>query len=68
MICADATLDSYLDIVRGEFAEMPGLILTRSQFRRLWALDDRTCGEVIEALMKSGFLRRTIDGHYARPQ
>ena len=68
MICADATLTDWLDIIRGEFQEMPGLVLTRSQFQRLWGLDGRTCDETIDALVKSRFLIRKADGHYGRYQ
>ena len=66
MICADATLNDGLDIIRGEFLEMPGLLLTRSQFQRLWGLDDRTCDEAIDALIQSRFLVHNPDGHYVR--
>jgi putative heme degradation protein len=68
MICADTPLTDWLNIIRGEFLEMPGLHLTRSQFQRLWALDARTCDETIDALVKSRFLVRKADGNYARYQ
>jgi hypothetical protein len=53
-----------LEIVRGEFLEMPGLRLTRQQARRLWALDSDTCDAVLSTLEGSGFLRRTREGKY----
>ena len=53
-----------LEIVRGEFLEMPGLRLTRQQARRLWALDADTCDAVLSTLEGSGFLRRTREGKY----
>ena len=53
-----------LEIVRGEFLEMPGLRLTRQQARRLWALDADTCDAVLSTLESSGFLRRTREGKY----
>lgn len=68
MTCADATLTDWLDIIRGEFSEIPGLVLTRSQFQCLWELDGRTCDEAIDALVKSRFLVRKADGSYARHQ
>jgi hypothetical protein len=68
MICADITLADRLDIIRGEFREMPGLLLTRDQFQRLWGLDTRACDEAIAALIESRFLVRAADGHYARSQ
>ena len=53
-----------LEIVRGEFLEMPGLRLTRQQARRLWALDADTCDALLATLENSGFLRRTREGKY----
>jgi len=58
-----------LDIVRGEFLEMPGLRLTKKQAQRLWAIDADTCEALLGALEASHFLRHTRDGEYllARP-
>ena len=52
-----------LDIVRGEYLEMPGLRLTRRQAQRLWALDTTTCNALLNSLERAGFLRRTGDGN-----
>lgn len=52
--------------VRGEFLEMPGLRLTRSQACRLWALDDGLCAQVLAELVKIGFLLETRMGAYMR--
>jgi hypothetical protein len=52
--------------VRAEFCEMPGLCLTSSQARRLWALDGAVCKTVLAALIQDGFLRRTRDGSFGR--
>ena len=58
-----------LEIVRGEFLEMPGLRLTKKQAQRLWAIDADTCEALLSALETSQFLRHTRDGEYllARP-
>ena len=53
-----------LEIVRGEFLEMPGLRLTKKQAQRLWAIDRDTCEALLGALESSRFLRRTRDGEY----
>lgn len=53
-----------LDIVRGEYLEMPGLRLTRRQAQRLWALDIATCDELLATLEGAQFLRRTHGGEY----
>ncbi len=53
-----------LDIVRGEYLEMPGLRLTKRQAQRLWALDITTCDELLGTLESAQFLRRTEKGEY----
>jgi len=53
-----------LEIVRGEFLEMPGLRLTKRQAQRLWALDSDTCEAVLDTLAESQFLRQTRGGEY----
>ena len=55
-----------LDRVRGEYLEMPGLSLTERQAQRLWGLDHDTCKALLEALLETGFLRRTHQGGYVR--
>ncbi len=55
-----------LQRVRGEFLEMPGLRLTFQQARRLWGLDEETCGCLLDMLVVSGFLVRGDDEQYAR--
>jgi hypothetical protein len=52
--------------VRGEFKEMPGLVLTLAQVRRLWSLDASTCNDVLSQLVEAGFLSRTADGGFCR--
>jgi hypothetical protein len=52
--------------IRAEFMEMPGLALTRRQFKRLWILDEPFCDAVLDALLESGFLRRRRDDTYCR--
>ena len=50
----------------GEYLEMPGLQLRRAQAQRLWALDERTCTELLDYLVEQRFLQRTETGCYAR--
>jgi hypothetical protein len=54
----------WLRIVRGEYIEMPGLCLTQAECRRLWGLDDRTCGAILHALVEEEFLYLSADGRY----
>ena len=52
--------------MRGEFLEMPGLVLTFPQAERLWGLEQDLCRQVINALIGSEFLRCTPTGTIAR--
>ncbi len=62
--CHKVDLVRLLEIVRGEFLEMPGLRLTKKQAQRLWALDSDTCEALLGALEATQFLRQTRDGEY----
>jgi hypothetical protein len=61
-----SAIDEWLDRVRGEYREMPGLRLTLAQAARFWSLDRGTCTRVLDALVKKRFLVVTSDGMYAR--
>jgi hypothetical protein len=66
---AESTADvlpSWIPIVRGEFLEIPGLCLTRSQVQRLWGLDGVLCDRILEALISVRFLQRTPNGAFVR--
>jgi hypothetical protein len=58
--------EQILSRIRSEYLEMPGLKLTCAQAQRLWAMDQQTCSEVLDALTEDRFLRRRDDGTYAR--
>jgi len=60
-------VEAMLATVRQEFEEMPGLTLTAEQARRLWALEPRVCGVVLERLVQAGYLCQTETGHYTKP-
>jgi hypothetical protein len=62
----DPAVARWVQTLRGEFLEVPGLLLTRDQVQRLWGLDGKTCDVVLEALVREGFLRRTEQGGFAR--
>ena len=55
-----------IQIIRGEFLEIPGLRLTRDQIQRLWGLRWDVCSTVLEELLDQGFLRATADGSYVQ--
>jgi len=52
--------------IRGEFREMPGLVLTVEQACRLWCLDEPTCITVLAQLVDAGFLCQKGDRAYGR--
>jgi hypothetical protein len=58
--------DEVLRRVQGEFLEMPGLRLTEAQARRLWGLDEVSCGVLLGALVDAKFLFRTESGAFMR--
>jgi hypothetical protein len=66
MIAADTTVVDWLDLIRSEYLEMPGLHLTKSQVQRLWGLDTPTCEALLDVLVELRFLRRTRAGAYVR--
>jgi len=60
------TVADWLQIIRGEFAEVPGLHLTKKQFQRLWGLDRETCDTLLDVLIAQKFLRQTSNEGYVR--
>ena len=60
------SVGNWLQIVRAEYLEIPGLQLTRPQFQRLWGLDNELCAAVLSALTTAQFLHLKADGHYIR--
>jgi hypothetical protein len=55
-----------IELMRMEYAEIPGLKLTFWQAQRLWNLSGEQCERALAALMASGFLARTREGAYIR--
>ena len=66
MSAVQTTVADWLQIIRGEFQEIPGLCLTKPQVQRLWGLDPPTCDALLDALVEARFLERTRAGAYAR--
>jgi hypothetical protein len=54
--------DGLVRIIRSEFDEMPGMWLTRAQFRRLWHLTEAECDRLLRHLLGSGFLTESGRG------
>ena len=56
--------DALMARARGEYLEMPGLLLTVAQACRLWQLDVVLCTKVFDRLVSEGFLEQTNTGFY----
>ena len=54
--------------VMAEFLEMPGMQLTRRQAQLLWGCDDATCGQLLDFLVASKFLRQIRMDVYGRSE
>jgi hypothetical protein len=63
---SDVTVQDWMNLVRAEYLEMPGLCLTGVQAGRLWNLNLHTAEALLEELERVRFLRRTTKGTYVR--
>lgn len=63
---ASAPTTRLLSVIRAEFDEMPDMHLTREQFRRLWTLSVDECDELLDKLLRSGFLVRGRQDRFRR--
>jgi DNA-binding MarR family transcriptional regulator len=67
MTVAEAPVADWIRLVRAEYDEMPGLVLTCAQIRRMWGIDSDTCVRIMSRLVAEGFVVRRADGSYSRP-
>lgn len=58
MTSVQTSVTAWLEIVRGELQEIPGLHLTKAQCQRLWGLD----GVTRDALVDARLLERARNG------
>ena len=65
-LTGDTTIADWLQLIRAEYAEVPGLHLTNPEAQDLWGLDSWVCDALLKALVDVGFLRRTSDDAYVR--
>jgi hypothetical protein len=56
----------WLQLIRAEYLEVPGLCLTRAQAQRLWGLDPITLEALLAALVDVKFLRYTRQKTFVR--
>jgi DNA-binding IclR family transcriptional regulator len=66
MFPADTSITDWLQLIRAEYLEIPGLCLTKSQVQRLWGLDPDTAETLLASLVDARFLRRTGHDAYLR--
>jgi hypothetical protein len=66
MVSSGERILDVLGRIQGEYLELPGLRLTRSQAQRLWHLDRAVCEPLLMALVDARFLSRTPDGAFVR--
>jgi hypothetical protein len=59
-------LCNWVRLIQSEYAEMPGLQLSKQQAQRLWNLDSRATDIIFDALESSRFLTRTATSMYRR--
>ena len=66
-IAADQSqLRDWLQVVRGEYEEIPDLQLTQAQAEEMWGLDATVAETLLGALVTSGVLKKTREGAYVR--
>ena len=63
---AVANFCAWVRLIQSEYAEMPGLHLSKRQAQRLWNLDSRTTEMIFNALEAAKFLRRMPNDVYVR--
>jgi signal transduction histidine kinase len=62
------TIADWLQLIRAEYAEVPGLHLTEAEVQDRWRLDAAVSDILLKALVDAGFLRRTRDDAYVRAE
>ena len=62
----DVLSEQMLQRICAEYVEMPGMRLSRKQAQRLWGLDEEACGQILEFLVKTGFLKLAGPDTYGR--
>jgi hypothetical protein len=66
MLRDDTQINDWLQLIRAEYLESPGLRLTKPQVERFWGLDSVTSEALLAALVEVKFLRRTLHAAYVR--
>jgi hypothetical protein len=64
MVPGHVTVSEWLQRIRADYQEMPGLSLDRVQMLKMWGLDPFLCDALVDALVAARVLRRTAGGAY----
>ena len=64
MVPEQPNVISWLELIRAEYLEMPGLRLTKPQVRRFWSLEAAVCDALLDALVDARFLAKTRQASY----
>ena len=65
MLSREAAND-WVELMRAEYLEMPGLALSKPQARRLWGLDGDTCDLLLDEMVNTNFLKKTPQNLHVR--
>jgi hypothetical protein len=66
LMTRERKLLEWVELVRGEFVESPGLSVNCRQAQVLWGLDAVTADAILRALVDVTFLRCTSSNAYVR--
>ena len=67
-LAGDTTIADWIQLIRAEYDEFPGLHLTKPEVQALWGLDAWVSDILLKALVDAGFLRCTRDDTYVRAE
>ena len=66
MVRPSTELEDLVTRIRMEYLEMPGLVLTSGQARRLWNVTPEVCDAILSTLVREEFLTETRWGAFLR--
>jgi hypothetical protein len=66
MVRPSTDLEDLVTRIRMEYLEMPGLVLTSGQARRLWNVTPEVCDAILSTLVREEFLTETRWGAFLR--
>ena len=64
MTADQCSIDEWVQRVKAEYLEMPGLQLTKPQIQRLWSLEPWVADALLDTLIATDFLKRTSRDAY----